>query len=172
MGNKAYNPRLKNKWDKVSKMLTEEVMCDLIGAAKVTDNEHEDRGDFSQGFWDQQYELPGTGTRIYVESEMKDEKWWGPGYGLTGDGPFKYDTVDIPYRKAKNKAKLYMLFSTDGKYGFVVTRKVMDAVIAENGVKKKDTIYKSGEDFYSIPTSQGFFVEKSPDGRWRRWKRS
>ena len=109
MKNKSYSHSLKVKHDAVGKALASEIMRDILGATLITDNIKEDAGDFSDGFWDQKYKLPikdkQQSKEIKVEPEMKDEKWWGNQWSTTR--PFRYEEMDIPYRKSKNQAHLH-----------------------------------------------------------------
>lgn len=168
--NKRFDNNLKQKHDPVGKKLAAEIMRDLTGAKLVTENHKEDRGDFTDGFWDQLYELP-SGKQVMVEPEMKDKKWWGESVDIYK--PFKYDDVDIPYRKAKNSAHIHLVISTCERYAFVVTKEAMEKHLAETGgtPKFKKTIYEpSGASYYSTPVEKGFFVKKCKDGHWHRWK--
>lgn len=181
MANKSYDPSLKNKWDKVSKTLTEEVMRDLFAARLIKENEAEDLGLFTDGFWDQCYirtkkiNDQDEPKPIFVESEMKNSKEWGRGYAKTGGPPFKWDSIDIPFRKAKNKAKIFFLFSMDVEEGLgaIVTRKSMNEAIQRNNGKPKNKIARyedEGGDYFSVPVSEVKFVEKSPNGKWRTFR--
>lgn len=172
MRNKAFSLSLKEKHDVVGKTLASEIMRDLCNATLVTDNLKEDSGDFSEGFWDQKYSLP-DGKEVKVEPEMKDQKWWGCEW--SAERPFRYEDMDIPYRKVKNKAAIHMVISTCQRLAFVVTRQAMDKALEESGgsPKIKRTIYEpSGAPYFSTPVDRGFFVEKGEDNRWRRWKRT
>lgn len=169
MRNKAYDPKLKKKYDPVGKTLTEEILRDLVGAKKITDNLKEDRGNFKDGFWDQRYELP-TGQQILVESEMKNRKWWGEHHHP--DRPFEYEDIDIPFRKEKNKSHLHIVISTCKKFAFLLTRKAMnDHLESNNGEPKiKRTIYEpGGAPYFSTPVDRGIFVVNN--GKWKRWKK-
>lgn len=135
----------------------------------MRDNEKEDRGDFSDGFWDQIYELR-SGKQIKVEPEMKEKKWWGTHFA--NDRPFKYEDIDIPYRKAKNQANLHIVISTCERFAFMVTRNAMDKALVQRGgkPKKKETIYEpNGADYFSTPVSDGIFVYRGEDQRWHKW---
>lgn len=170
MRNKAFSPSLKKKHDAIGKSLAAEILRDTARAVHVTDNHKEDNADFSDGFWDQLYRLP-NGNNIKVEPEMKDEKWWGNQFSK--ERPFKYDSMDIPYRKAKNEAHLHIVISTCGTFAFTVTRKAMDeALVKSGGVPKvKRTIYEhEGAPYFSTPVESGRFFQKGADGRWRAWK--
>lgn len=166
-------------------------MRDLFGATLIGENTSEDEGKFKEGFWDQLYKLrqldkDGQPKKLYTESELKDGKWWGRGYAFkwekgkkvpTGKGvPFKYDTVDIPHRKAKNKASFFFLHSMDPEDGLgcYITRAAMDRAIERNGGKPKFKLAKGEDDgghYFSVPVEDVSFFERGPDGRWRRWKR-
>jgi hypothetical protein len=171
MRNKAFDPKLKEKHDGVGKALAEEIMRDMVGAKLITNNDKEDSGDFSDGFWDQKYQLP-SGKEIKVEPEMKNSKWWGKQWSTTR--PFRYEEIDIPHRKSKNQAQLHIVISTCRKLAFLVTRKAMDEQLATAGgePKVKKTIYEpDGAPYFSTPVSKGIFVEKGEDGHWHRWKK-
>jgi hypothetical protein len=167
MSNKKYSATLKDKYDGISKKITNDILFDVAKAKLVTNNVKEDSGDFSEGFWDQKYQLP-KGDIIIVESEMKDKKWWGSHWGSS---PFKYDTMDIPFRKSKNKANLFVVISTCESYAWLVNREVVEKHLQESGGKPKNkkTIYEpDGGDYYSTPTNKGLFV-CNINGKWKRW---
>lgn len=168
MGNKRFDRSLSDRYDSIGKKLAIEIMSDLTGGKIVTENTKETSGNFTDGFWDQMYELP-NGTRLLVEPEMKDAKWWG----LTWDAsrPFRYNTMDIPFRKKKNKADIFMVISTCECFAWVVHRKVIDNHFQETGGKPKvkRTIYEpEGAEYYSTPVEKGIFVCKK-DGKWRKF---
>lgn len=172
MRNKRYNASMKDKYDGPGKIFAEEIMRDIVGATLITNNEKEDSGDFSDGFWDQNYELRNGETCI-IEPEIKVDKggYWGEQHAVYGR-PFKYDTVDIPYRKEKCIADFHMVISDNGKYAFIVSRKAMDRALVESGgqPKIKRTEYEPlGAPYFSTPVEKGRFVVKE-DGRWRIWK--
>jgi hypothetical protein len=172
MKNKRFSPSLKEKHDKVGKSLAVDIMRDVIGAQLITDNLKEDAGDFTDGFWDQKYRLP-NGKEIKVEPEMKDEKWWGDQWSACR--PFRYEEMDIPYRKAKNQAHLHIVISTCQKFAFLVSRDAMDKTLEESGgsPKIKRTIYEpQGAAYFSTPVNRGKFVQKREDGHWHFWKKN
>ena len=177
MKNKSYSHSLKLKHDAVGKALASEIMRDILGATLITDNIKEDAGDFSDGFWDQKYKLPikdkQQSKEIKVEPEMKDEKWWGNQWSTTR--PFRYEEMDIPYRKAKNQAHLHIVISTCKNFAFMLSRDEMNSALKESGgiPKIKKTIYEpNGAPYFSTPVNRGRFVQKSSDGRWHKWKRN
>lgn len=168
MSNKRFSPEMKKKFDPQGKRLATEILRDLVGAMLITDNLKEDSGDFSAGFWDQKYRLK-DGTELVVEPEMKDKKWWGLGWN---DYPFKYDTMDIPFRKKKNKADLFMVISTCEKYAWLVDRDVIMKHLEVTGGKPKvkSTIYEpEGGEYYSTPVTKGIFAHRV-NGRWCKWR--
>jgi hypothetical protein len=167
MRNKAYSESNKRKYDNNGKRITEEILRDTANASLVGDNVKEDSGDFSDGFWDQKYKLK-SGEEFKTESEMKDKKWWGKYYGK--NVPFKYDTMDIPFRKAKNQAEVHFVISTCQQYAFSITRKSMDQAFNELGGKPKIKSTKnvpSGEPFFSTPVDRGRFFYKDGKGKWK-----
>jgi hypothetical protein len=104
---------------------------------------------------------------------MKDEKWWGNQWSTTR--PFRYEEMDIPYRKAKNQAHLHIVISTCKNFAFMLSRDEMNAALEESGgvPKIKRTIYEpNGAAYFSTPVSRGRFVQKSSDGHWHKWKRN
>lgn len=170
MQNKRFCPELKKKHDAVGKQLAQEIMRDILGAELITENTKEDQGDFTDGFWDQKYQLP-NGKEIKVEPEMKDSKWWGDHFD--NNRPFRYDSMDIPFRKAKNQAHLHIVISTCSKYAFLLSRDEMNAALEESGgsPKIKRTIYEpNGGAYFSTPVGRGRFVEKNSKGNWCKWK--
>jgi hypothetical protein len=171
MSNKRFSRSLSEQYDPLGKRLAAEIMGDIFSATLDAENTKETSGDFSEGFWDHRYRL-SDGQSLLVEPEMKDKKWWGTGWDESR--PFKYDTMDIPFRKKKNKADIFMVISTCERYAWIVWRAVVDQHLKETGGKPKNkvTIYEpDGGDYYSTPVAKGIFVHKQ-DGKWRRWKGS
>jgi len=168
MSNKRFSRSLSEKHDPTGKRLAAEIMQDMFNATLVAENTKETSGDFSDGFWDHRYVLPND-LSLLVEPEMKDKKWWGD---WEKPYPFKYDDMDIPFRKKKNKADLFMVISTCEKYAWIVWRGVVDKHLKETGgrPKNKVTIYEpDGGDYYSTPVNKGVFLQKI-DGKWHRWE--
>ena len=169
--NKKFSQDLSDRYDAKGKRIAESIMADLFQGILIKENHSEKNGDFSDGFWDQMYRL-NNGKCICVEPEVKDSKWYGEQFVELTGYPFQFCTMDIPYRKVKCKADLHMVISSDEKYSFVVTRKVMDEWVEENnGPKKKVTKYEpQGGYYYSIPLERGLFLvyEKK---KWRVWKK-
>lgn len=164
--NKRFSRQLCDKYDGKGKQIAEQIMKDVAGAKLSATNTAEEQGDFSQGFWDQKY-LMGSGDSLLVESEMKNSKWWGKHHGELQ--PFKYGTMDIPFRKVKNKADVHIVISTCENYAFIVARKAMDKAIEEGGAPKmKTTKYEpEGAYYFSTPVSKGRFVSRQEDGKWK-----
>ena len=172
MKNKRFSPSLKAKHDVIGKTLAQEIMRDLVGAELITDNLKEDAGDFTDGFWDQKYRLP-SGKEIKVEPEMKDEKWWGNQWSTFR--PFRYEEMDIPYRKAKNQSHLHIVISTCQNFAFLVTRDAMNEALEKSGgvPKIKRTIYEpNGAPYFSTPVEYGYFVYKDCQGSWHKWQKN
>ena len=176
MKNKRFSKSLKDKYDSLGKQIACDIMKDIVGAELLTNNDKEDAGDFSAGFWDQKYLLPmkenGKRKEIKVEPEMKDEKWWGDQW--SSSRPFRYEDMDIPYRKAKNQAHLHIVISTCENLAFMISRKAMNESLEESGgsPKIKRTIYEpSGAPYFSTPVSKGRFVKRNNQGRWKVWKK-
>lgn len=171
MKNKAYDETLKEEHDPIGKSLAIEIMRDVIRAELITNNLKEDSGDFTDGFWDQKYRL-SNGKEIKVEPEMKDKKWWGKQWSLSR--PFKYETMDIPYRKNKNEAQLHIVISTCRNFAFLVFRNSMDKAIVERGGKpkiKKTKYEPNGAPYFRTPVCYGRFVHRCKGGPWHRWKK-
>lgn len=171
MKNKRFSPSLKQKYDLLGKKLAAEIMQDIVKAKLITDNLKEDSGDFTDGFWDQKYRLP-SGKELKVEPEMKDEKWWGNQW--SSSRPFRYEDMDIPFRKAKNQAHLHIVISTCENFAFLLTRDAMNEALEESGgmPKIKKTIYEpNGAAYFSTPVNKGYFVYRKKDGRWAKWKK-
>ncbi len=163
--NKRFSRQLCDKYDPQGKRIAEQIMKDVAGAKLITNNTAEEEGNFSEGFWDQEYEFC-NGSRKLVEPEMKNKKWWGVRFGDLQ--PFKYGTMDIPYRKVKNKADVHIVISTCEQYAFLVTRKKMDEAVERGGEPKfKVTQYEpEGAYYFSTPISDGRFVSRQ-DGKWK-----
>ena len=164
MQNKRYDPKLKDEYDGRGKNLSIEIMRDVVKAELPQINKEEDLGTFKDGFWDLRF-IKKNGKEIIVESEMKNEKWWGFDYGSF---PFKYETMDIPFRKDKNKAELHIVISTCENLAFMLLRKHMDQEFKKKGVPIfKPTIYAKNEPFFRTPVSRGKFVHRDKDNIWK-----
>jgi hypothetical protein len=173
MRNKTYDPTLKDKYDKIGKILSVQIMRDVIIAELITNNLKEDSGDFTGGIWDQKYRLR-SGKEIKAEAEMKNKKWWNNDLFWSKYPLFDYETMDIPYRKDKNEAQLHIVVSTCRNFAFLVSRYAMDKAITETGgkPKMKKTIYEpDGGPYFSTPVSRGKFVYRCKDGLWHWWKK-
>lgn len=163
MDNKPFDEELKAKYDKLGKQYAIEIAKDIFGAKVVRENIKEDHADFSDGFWDLEFEK--AGKKFKVEPEIKVGHW-DEQYAEFLNRPFEYRTMDIPFRKNKNIADYHMVIDDNGKYGFVVARSEMNKC----KVITKRTIYEpNGGPYFSIPVSLGFFVEKV-NGLWQRWE--
>lgn len=169
MANKPYSAKLKERHDPVAKRISSQILKDVLKAELIRDNVSEDKGEFLEGFWDQEYLLK-NGKKLKVEAEMKDGKWWGEGW--SNERPFKYDSIDIPFRKSKNLSELHIVISTCGCYAFLLLRKDMDRSLdLSGGVPKiKNTKYKKNESYFTTPVSYGKFVYKNQDDCWKFWK--
>lgn len=166
MRNKKYNASLKEQYDQTGKNVTKQIMWDCLRSEHVCDNELEDSGDFSDGFWDQIYRLPGD-KLIAIESEVKDQKWFGKEFiRKNWKYPFKYDSVDIPYRKKKNKATLFFVISSCENYAILVSKKSMEDS-AKDGPKIKRTKWEpKGAPYYSVGLDNTKFVVKKNEKWW------
>jgi len=172
MKNKAYNPNWKKKFDGVGKTISEEIMRDCFGAEHICDNAKEDRGDFSDGFWDQAYSW--NGQTLIVEPEIKvgvNGSYFGDHWKSRNEWrwPFKWPTVDIPYRKVKNKSNLHLVIGDCKKFAALVTRKSMDDCIEQNGGNPYIKVTKQepeGAPYYCVPLGRCRFVKKLSTGKW------
>ena len=163
MRNKRYDKNLGDKYDGPGKNLSIEIMHDVLNAELLKTNKEEDLATFKDGFWDLKFIK--NGKEIIVESEMKNEKWWGFDYGSP---PFKYKEMDIPFRKAKNKAGLHIVISTCKNLAFMLLRKHMDQEFEKKGNPTfKPTIYAENEPFFRTPVSRGKFVYRDKDNVWK-----
>jgi hypothetical protein len=170
MTNKRYNDELKKKYDTVGKSCCQKILRDLTDAELLAENHMEDMGKFSEGFWDQMYRLP-CGKKIIVESEIKDCKWWG--YMWNHPWPFMYDTVDVPFRKNKNLASLFVVISSNLDFAFIMTKQSMTDSLKFSGgrAKWKRTIYEpNGAYYFSVSVESGYFVKKVKD-KWKICKK-
>ena len=165
--NKKYCPELKNLHDPIGKKLAIEIMKDVLKAELIVENIKEDQGDFTDGFWDQKYRLL-DGKEIKVEPEMKNKKWWGNEWSTVR--PFRYDTVDIPFRKEKNQSHIHIVISTCNNFAFLVTRCAMNKALEEEYGGSpiiKPTIHEpEGAPYYRTPVERGHFIARGLNGRW------
>lgn len=169
MSNKGFSKSLSNQWDGFGKRLSIEIMRDILSAVLIEENKKETAGDFSAGFWDQKFRL-FNGEVVYLEPEVKDKKWWGIGW--SPDRPFKYDMMDIPFRKDKNMADYFIVISSRGDYAWIVYRKNVDEYLKRTGgiPKRKITKFEpNGGDYFSTPVTMGVFLKKI-NGKWYKWQ--
>jgi hypothetical protein len=171
MANKRFCKALCEEHDGLGKSLATDIMRDVFSAELVTNNEKEESGEFTDGFWDQMYKFPNE-TLIKVEPEMKNGKWFGDKWLNENHlWPFQYQSIDIPYRKKKNQAKLHIVISKCEEYACLVSRKAMDQSIEESGVKIKKTCYEpNGGSYFSVPCDRVVFLVKK-DGKWIKFKK-
>lgn len=168
--NKKFSKSLKDRYDKLGKTYAIEIMKDVFSAKIIAENIKEDKGDMSDGIWDQEYCLE-SGQKVKVDPEIKVDKggYWGEQHASMGR-PFKYPDVDIPYRKINCIADIHIVISDNGDYGFVVTKAAMLEHLETHAPKIKSTIYEpDGGWFFGTPVEMGFFVVKK-NGFWERWE--
>ena len=80
--------------------------------------------------------------------EVEHKRVWG------GDD-FPYPTVDVPYRKIKNEADIFIMFNNDYTVLFITP---MDTV-KESPTSLKNTKYTKQERFFNIPLNKGKFIK-------------
>ena len=165
MFNKRYCPELGDKHDPQGKAMAIEIMRDMLGAEIVCENTSEADKTFKLGFWDQQFQLP-NGDKWLIEPEIKDCKWFGEHWARKTGHPFRYDTMDIPFRKYKNQARLHMVISSDEDFAFLVWRKTIDnhAIV----ITKPTKYERQGEYFFRTSLDRGTFLQKT-EGHWHKW---
>lgn len=161
--NKTFDKNLKNNNDPIAKILTREIIKDWVGGVFIRDNVCEDEGTFEEGIWDQEFYIPiiTKSKKIKTESEMKNSDFWNK---KNFSFPFKYETMNIPYRKIKNDADLFFVISTCGTLAWVVSGKKL----INSEVIRKSTKYLVNESFFSIPITKGKFFEKRK-GKWEKY---
>lgn len=172
MQNKPFDEDKKLKYDPLGKSYLVEIMLDWLGTRLVRNNSKEDSADFTDGFWDGQFILD-DGTVFLAEVEVKDDTkskkekniaWWGE--DLHPLRPFRYSTMDIPRRKDKNSADIFVLANPEGTLAWACFRNV----VLNAKVKIKPTIHEpNGGPYFTIPVNEGAFLCKV-NGRWQGWK--
>ena len=80
--------------------------------------------------------------------EVEHKRVWN------GDN-FPYSTVDVPYRKIKNEADIFIMFNNDYTVLFITSMNI----VKKSPTSLKDTIYTKQERFYNIPLNKGKFIK-------------
>ncbi len=179
--NKPFEAKLLKRYDPPARIYARSVMTKYFGATFIRENESEDSG--VEGYWDQLYRLL-DGKEMAVEAEIKDPSgkkgWWGQRHvelDINHPFPFQFGSVDIPYRKLKNKAGLYLVISGCYKHVIVVKKTTMleygainkncEAEMQADGSKAKRT-----EPYFRVPLSKTIFLSKDmTTGKWKRIRR-
>jgi len=160
--NKQFSKTLCDKFDPHGKRVAIEIMRDVFEAELVTENTTEGKG-YELGVWDQLFILP-SGEEWKVEPEIKvNEKGYYADHWIEKNGyPFRWDTVDIPYRKAKCDAHVHLVISDDETYAFMVERAVMNQAIEDaGGPKWKITKYEpQGGYYFAVDPTEGIWLKK------------
>lgn len=152
-------------YDKPAKEVAAEWMLQL-GFDNLEENKGEEKGNFKK-IWDLKGNREGVGE-WRIEAEIKVD--WGTKWK---DVPFKYSTMDIPYRKrdkAEEHATHMMVIGGDYKRLFVVNREVMlESPVSYKKCKNRG--WKE-EPFFNIDiySPKSFFWFKEKDS-WKIYKR-
>jgi len=156
MHTKRFDKKLCDENDSLGKAIATDIMA-CLGFKLVRENTSEGV-DFSEGFWDLEFEKGGK--TIKVEVEVKNKKWWGD---FDKKYPFKYDELNVPARKKKNSADIYFLVSSDSKYAFAISGRNLKACDIRPTYNK----HVEDEDMYKIPYNKGFWFENI-NGNWKK----
>jgi hypothetical protein len=132
----------------------------------ITENIQESKKNFSE-IWDVKGDHEKYGE-FRIEAEIKND--WGIKWL---EMPFKYDTMDIPYRK-RDKTKVHathhMIIGGDLNRLFIVKReKVLSAKVENKKVRNRNW---AEEPFYrlSLPCEFSFFYFKNENNKWIPYK--
>lgn len=160
---KRFDVRDYRECDPLAKALSFEVL-EFLGFQDIVENTDESNGIFEK-IWD----IKGTHKELgewRIEGEIKRDwgtKWIG-GYIR----PFKFSTMDIPYRKrnkAEEHATHHIVFGKDGNRAFVVER---DVVLSSPVEYKQCRNREAPEPFFKVfvISPHSFFLIKS-NGLWQ-----
>jgi hypothetical protein len=161
---KRFDPECHKKHDADAKHIAQEWLKQM-GFRDIKENLKEAQRNFKE-IWDVsgQHELLGEWR---LEAEIKVD--WGTKWV---DEPFKYSTVDVPFRKrdkAEVQATHQMVIGGDHKRLFIVKREVMlDPEITQVTSKACRNRGWQKEPFYNIPIKaphSSFWVKRN--GRWK-----
>jgi len=142
--------------DDVAKDVAKEIL-EQLEFTNIRENEKESQGDFSE-IWDIGGDF--NGKQILIEAEIKRD--WGTKWAKF---PFKWGTVDIPYRK-RNKTKVQsthmLVISGSLDMAFLVSRENM----LSSSISNKDCRNREEkEPFFNIALIDGTFLAKK-NGVW------
>jgi hypothetical protein len=162
---KRFDQDRADKYDSRGKVLLDEIVHDLYGYSRSREN-HGEGTTYAEGFWDKEY-LDKDGKPHYKEVEIKEDKFWNNEIiGFPGVTPFRYDDMDIPERKFKNRADEFFVVNQAGTLAWRISREVW---LKHRRFKTKDTVLQNDEDFWTCDTSRGEFLSKT-NGTWHPWK--
>lgn len=74
---------------------------------------------------------------------------------------FPYDSIDIPFRKNKNTATLFILFN----FSYSALALIEMAIIRQSKISIKNTIYTRGEKFFNVNKIEAIFFYEY-NGKW------
>lgn len=155
------------KYDGPAKLVATEFLQQR-GFKKISENLDESRGKFKK-IWD----VAGTHSKKSIgewriEAEIKQD--WGTKWF---DVPFKFHTMDFPYRKrdkAEEHATHMMIIGGDYKRLFIVNREAMLGSPVEN---KWCRNRKGSEPFFKVDIQDpkaAFYFKNEKTGKWKQWK--
>jgi hypothetical protein len=158
---KPFDKKESDNCDPKCKVVGTELLTQL-GFLDIEENLGESHGDFS-GIWDIRGTHPEFGEWRFDVELKKD---WGT---VWLEQPFRYSTVDIPFRK-RDKAEVHathhVVIGGDLERLFIVKRSV---VLSSTVGYKMCRNRSAPEPFYKVRVENGMFVVKKAD-KWVPYK--
>lgn len=162
---KRYSKADGEKYDGPGKRVTVDFLTQA-GFTDIFENLDESRRKFKR-IWDIAGVHPETKEVWRVDCEIKN--YWGT---LWKEQPFRYETMDVPYRKrdkTEEHATHHILIGEDLKRLFLVKREaVINAPVSEKWVRNR----RQNEPFFNIDirSPDGAFWIKDDSGKWNIYK--
>ena len=157
---KEFSRELYSRYDKLAKVIADEIMVSCFGAKLRRENIEEGKT-YREGCWDLEYEKNGK-TKL-IESEIKDKKFFNVPSSCK-KGLFRFKTLDIPSRKIKNKADYFFIISSGEDIAIGILKSKLDKFSEKI---TKDTIYVKNESFIRVNLEFcDFFIKEN--NKWKK----
>ena len=154
MTNKPFDPKADRKFSAILHRNIDGILKTIFGNS-VEVNKHDETSDWV--FYD--YVAKIGSEEILVEGEVKSARFWQ-------HGMVKYSTVDVPARKYKNSAKVYVLLSSDEDAFWVCEMKHILASPKEKKWARAPDGKNRNETFFKVDPAKGVYYVRGPDNYW------
>jgi hypothetical protein len=152
--NKPFDPKADKKFSAILNRNITEILKTLFGHT-VEIKRHDETTDWV--FYDYVAKI-GT-EEVLVEGEVKSAKFWQ-------HGRVRYPTVDVPARKGKNSAKVYVLLSSDENAFWACEMKhVLSSPKSPKQARGPDGKYRY-EHFFNVDPGKGVYYSLNLFGNW------